>query len=77
MEENVIQINGGIMINIDVSKKNSICEKDYILNPASCSCKNGKYLANITDDSVIMCDNITESYDGETKTIPTKFNEKK
>ena len=33
-----------------------IYEKDYMWNPATCSCKNGKYLASITDDSVIMCD---------------------
>ena len=29
------------------------------------------------DDSVIMCDEAIESYDEETKTIPTNFNEKK
>ena len=29
------------------------------------------------DDSAIMCDEIIESYDEETKTIPTNFNEKK
>ena len=28
------------------------------------------------DDSVIMCDEIIESYDKETKTVPTNFNEK-
>ena len=28
------------------------------------------------DDSMIMCDEIIESYDEETKTIPTNFNEK-
>ena len=50
-----------------------MCEKDYIWNLASRSCKNGKYLANIIDDSVIMCDEIIE----ETKTIPTNFNKKK
>ena len=53
-------------------KTHNICEKDYIWNPATCSCKNGKYLASITDDSVIMCDKIVE----ETKTVPTMFNEK-
>ena len=42
-------------------KKHNIWEKDYIWNPASCSCKNGKYLANIMDDSVITYDEITES----------------
>ena len=46
--------------------------KDYIWNPAIYSCENGKYLASITDDSVIMCDEIKQ----ETKTIPTNFNEK-
>ena len=37
-EENVIQINIIIMIIVDVFVKN-ICEKDYIWNPTSCSCK--------------------------------------
>ena len=57
-------------------KKHHICKKDYIWNPATCSCKNGKYLASIIDNSVITCDQIidadgeTKSYDEETKTIP-------
>ena len=71
MEEIVIQIKSGIMINVDASKKH-ICEKDYILNPTTCSCENGKYLASIIDDSVITWHEIIE----ETKTIPTNFNEK-
>ena len=33
-------------------QKHHICEKD-ICHPATCSCKNGKYLASITDDLVI------------------------
>ena len=37
--------------------------KDNIWNPATCSCENGKYLANITDDSVITCHEIK---DGQT-----------
>ena len=49
------------------------CEKDYIWNPATCSCENGKYLAIIMDDSVITCDEIIEE---ETKTVTTVFNEK-
>ena len=53
-------------------KKHNICEKDYIWNPGSSSCQNGKYLANIMDDSVITCDEIIDveakSYDEETKT---------
>ena len=62
-------------------KKHPICEKDYIWNPATCNCKNGKYLASIMDDSAITCDEIIDaeakSHDEETKTVPTKFNEKK
>ena len=54
-------------------KKHHIWEKDYIWNPATCSCKNGKYLASIIDNSVIKCDEIIE----ETKTVPKNFNEKK
>ena len=29
------------------------------------------------DDSAILCDEVIESYDEETKTIPTNFNQKK
>ena len=54
-------------------KKHQILEKDYIWNPAPCSCENGKCLASIIDDSVIMCDEII---DAETETIPTNFNER-
>ena len=43
-------------------------ERGYIWNPATCSFKNGKYMGNIIDFSVITCDEIIE----ETKTIPTK-----
>ena len=45
---------------------------NYIWNPATCSCKNGKYLASIIDDSVITCDQMIE----ETKTITRNFYEK-
>ena len=38
-------------------------------NPATCSCKNGKYLASIMNDSAIACDEVTESYDEQTKTF--------
>ena len=60
MEETVIQINGGIMINVDTSKKSHVYEKDYVWNPATCNCENGKCLASIMDDSVITCDEIIE-----------------
>ena len=55
-------------------KKSHTCEKIYICNPATCSCKNGKYLASIIDNSVITCDKITDAEEKET--IPTNFNEK-
>ena len=37
---------------------------------ATCSCKNGKYLGSIIDDSVITCDEIIDT----TETVPTKGN---
>ena len=78
MEENVIQINGGVTINVDVSVKNVMYVKeDYIWNPSTCSCENEKYLASIMEYLAITCDEVVESYNEETKTIPTNFNEKK
>ena len=62
-------------------EKHRVCEKDYIWNPATCSCENGKYIANIIDDSVITCDEIigetttTPAKTTSTKTFPTNFNE--
>ena len=54
-------------------KKHCACKRDYIWNPATCSCQNVKNLASIIDDSVITCDKIM----GETKIVPTNFSEKK
>ena len=62
--------------NVNISVKCHACGKKFIWNPSTCSCKNGKYLASIMDDSAIMCDEIIESYDKETKAIPTNFNKK-
>ena len=70
--ESVIQIKSGIMINVNVSIKYNICERDYIWNPAICICENN--LASIIDNSVIMCDEII---DAEAETVPTNFNERK
>ena len=70
MVENVIQIKSRITRKV---KKYHVCEKGYIWNPATCSSKNGEYLASIIDNSVITCDEIIE----ETKTIPTNFKYKK
>ena len=39
-------------------KKHHKYEKDYIWNPDTCSCKNNTYLASITKDSEIACDEI-------------------
>ena len=57
-------------------KKVHVFEKDYIWNPPTCNCENGKYLASIMDDSVITCNEVIKSYDEEIKTIPTSFNER-
>ena len=42
-KKNVIQINGEIMISVDVSVKNVMYVKRLILNPATCSCETGKF----------------------------------
>ena len=42
-------------------KKKSGVQKDYIWNPSTCTCKIGKYLASIIDDSVITCNEIMET----------------
>ena len=48
MEENVYQINGGIMINVDVNVKNVMhIKRDYVWNPATCNCENGKYCSHV------------------------------
>ena len=66
--KNIIQTNGGITKNNDVSVKNIMYVKK-IWNPATCNCENGKYLRSIMDDSAIICDEITY-------TEETNFNEK-
>ena len=68
MEQNVIQINSGIMIYVNVSAKS----KKDVRNPATCNCENRKYLASIMDDSVITCEEIIEPYIEK-----INFNEKK
>ena len=51
--------------------------KDYDWNSATRNCENGKYSANIMDDSAIICDEVIKSCDEEIKPIPANFNEKK
>ena len=67
MEENVNQINGGIMINVDVRVKNAMDVKKIMFGILlQIIVKIGKYLASIMDDSAIMCDEIIESRKEET-----------
>ena len=62
--------------NVDVSVKDIIhVKKNYIWNPAACSCVNDKYLSSIIDDSAITCDEIIDAE--KTKTVTVSFNEKK
>ena len=68
MNKNVIQSNGGMIINADVSAKSVIYAKKIFWNPATCNCKNLKYLASVMDDSVITCDRIIE------EVVSTNFN---
>ena len=52
-------------------KKRYLYEKDYVQNPATCNCENGKCSGSSLNDSTIMCDEIIE------ETVPTNLNEKK
>ena len=44
-------------------------KKDYIWNPSTCSCENGKYLASIIECSAIMYDELIETDDAEKKKL--------
>ena len=61
MKENVIQINGERITNVNVSVRNVMNVKT--INSAICNCENGKYLASIMDYSAITCHEVIESYD--------------
>ena len=65
MKQNMIQLNVGIMINVDVSVKKLMYVKKIVWNPVTCNCENGKYLASIMDDSANICDEVMKSYDEE------------
>ena len=72
MVESVIQIKSGITINVNVSaKKHNIWENDYIWDPVTWICENGKYLARLATIQC-TCDEVLE----ETKNI-AKFLMKK
>ena len=59
-------------------KKNIICAKRIIWNPATCTCENGRYAESVTDNSVITCDEIIDAvgklYAEPIKIVPTKRN---
>ena len=48
----------GIMTNVNVSvktrKEHNACDKYYLWNLTTCSCKDVEYLASTIDDSVTM-----------------------
>ena len=44
-------------------KKRYVCENDYVWNPSTCYCENGKYLTSIMDNSAIICDEVIEAYE--------------
>ena len=50
-----------------------MCKEDYIWNPATCSCKNDKYLARVIDVSGITWEKIIDTR----KTLLTIINIKK
>ena len=55
MEQNVNQINSGIMTNADVSIKKVMYVGKIVFEIMLHVTKNKKYLADIMDDSVITC----------------------
>ena len=73
MEQNVIQINGEVMINVDVSAKNTMCVENIMFGTLlHVIVKN--YLASIMNNSAIICDKIisTEEINLMKKNIPCK-----
>ena len=60
MEQNEIQINDEIMINVDGSVKNIMYVKQIILGILLHAVAKMENLANIMNDSAIICDEITD-----------------
>ena len=76
---NITQIKSRTTLNVGVRvkiRKNIVCAKKYFLNLATCICKSGKYLGSITDDSVIMCDEIIEKTKSKNFSNKKYFNKK-
>ena len=79
IEENVIQITGGITTNVNVSVKNVMYVKKSMFGILLhvTNCENGKYLVGIMDDSVIICDEVIDvkaKSDDEKTNSPNKYN---
>ena len=50
-----IQVTISVAVIVKISKNKNLCKKEYyIWNSAARNCENGKYLAIVIDDSVIM-----------------------
>ena len=65
--ENLTQINGGKMINVDLRVKNVMyVKKNKFRILLYVTAKNGKYITSAMDNSAITCDEIIESFDKET-----------
>ena len=58
-------------------KKNQVCKKDYVWNPAKYNCESGKYLASIMHDSTIICNELIKLYEEKMKIIPSHSHDKK
>ena len=44
-----------VVVNVKIQKNIMCAKKNYIWNPATCSCKNGKYVGSIFSNSVVTC----------------------
>ena len=55
-------------------KKCHVYKKDYVWNPSTCNCENGKYLASIMDNLVIICEDVIKSYN---ENVGAKSNDEK
>ena len=58
-------------------KKRILCGKEYVWNPATCDCENGKYLVSNKDDSTIICHDVIDADTVAKVYDKTNFNEKK
>ena len=61
-----------------ISKSKWCLWKDYIHNPATCTCENSKYVGSIIDGWVITCDEfIKVTKSASTKTVLTNSTSRK